>query len=66
VFMSLGRLRLEIGIYHIRTCRGEKMNRKLRKLQKKIRRLQWWEKTTLMDWMNEWYADRKQQWREEE
>jgi len=42
------------------------MNRKLRKLQKKIRRLQWWEKTTLMDWMNEWYADRKQQWREEE
>jgi len=42
------------------------MSRKLRKLQKKIRRLEWWEKITLMDWMNEWYADRKQRWREEE
>jgi len=42
------------------------MNRRVRKLKKKMRRLNWWERIILMDWNNAWYADRKQQQREEE
>jgi len=42
------------------------MNRRVRKLKKKMRRLDWWERMELMDWNNAWYADRKEQQRREE
>jgi len=35
------------------------MNRRIRKLKKMMRRLDWWERIHLMDWNNDWYADRK-------
>tara|TARA_R100000655_G_C2903698_1_gene179297 strand:- start:180 stop:311 length:132 start_codon:yes stop_codon:yes gene_type:complete len=43
------------------------MNRRIRKLKRMMRRLEWWERIHLMDWNNAWYSDRKmQQQREEE
>jgi len=35
--------------------------RTVRKLQKKIRRLHWYDRILLMDWMNAWYSDMKEQ-----
>lgn len=35
--------------------------RKLRKLQRKIRKLHWYQKTQLMDWLNAWWSDVKEQ-----
>jgi hypothetical protein len=42
------------------------MNRHIRKIKKLTRRLKWWERIELMDWMNAWYADYKMQQAEEE
>jgi len=41
-------------------------DRKVRKLQRKIRKLHWHQKMILMDWMNAWYSDVKEQQRLEE
>ena len=40
--------------------------RKVRKLQRKIRKLHWYQRMILMDWMNAWYSDIKEQCRMEE
>ena len=42
------------------------MIRKVLKLQSKIRKLDFHQRMMLRDWMNEWYSDIQQQWREEE
>jgi hypothetical protein len=42
------------------------MNRKVRKIQAKIRKMSWVEKLMLMDWLNAWYSDIKEQQRMEE
>lgn len=41
-------------------------DKKVRKLQRKIRKLHWYQKMILMDWMNAWYSDVKEQQRLEE
>lgn len=48
--------------------KGERrMNDKLvRKLKKKMRTLHWHDRIELMDWMNRWYSDMKEQQRLEE
>ena len=35
------------------------MDKKIRKLQAKIRKLSWYDKIVLMDWINAWYTDYK-------
>ena len=41
------------------------MDKKIRKLQAKIRKLSWYQKLVLMDWINAWYSDHKEQERRE-
>ena len=41
-------------------------DRKVRKLQRKIRKLHWYQRMILRDWMNAWYSDIKEQRRMEE
>ncbi len=41
------------------------MDRKTRWIQRKIRKLNWHQKLILMDWMNAWYSDYKEQSRKE-
>lgn len=41
------------------------MEKKIRKIQAKIRKLSWHQKLVLMDWMNAWYSDYKEQARKE-
>ena len=41
-------------------------DKNIRKLQKRIRKLHWYQKMILMDWMNAWYSDMKEQERLEE
>lgn len=41
------------------------MDRKTRRIQAKIRKLTWHQKLILMDWMNAWYSDYKEQARKE-
>ena len=41
------------------------MDRKIRRIQAKIRKLTWHQKLILMDWMNAWYSDYKEQARKE-
>ena len=51
----------------MRSWRMERMSdRKVRKLQRRIRKLHWYQKMILMDWMNAWYSDVKEQRRLEE
>ena len=35
------------------------MNRKMRKMQRIIRKMTWYQRIELMDWMNAWYASYK-------
>lgn len=42
------------------------MNRKIRKIKKQVRRMEWWERSHLMDWLNAWYAAELEQQRMEE
>ncbi len=39
------------------------MDKKVRKIQAKIRKMSWYQKLMLMDWMNAWYSDYKEQQR---
>ena len=39
------------------------MDRKIRKMQQKIRKMSWHHKLILMDWLNAWYGDYKEQQR---
>jgi len=56
-----------LGSSGYRVPGGRRMNDRLvRKLQKKIRRMHWHDRITLMDWMNRWYSDMKEQQRLEE
>jgi len=41
------------------------MDKKIRKLQAKIRKLSWYQKLVLLDWINAWYSDYKEQARKE-
>jgi len=41
------------------------MDRKIRQIQAKIRKLSWHQKLVLMDWINAWYSDYKEQARKE-
>jgi len=41
------------------------MDKKIRKLQAKIRKLSWHQKLVLHDWIIAWYADYKEQARKE-
>ena len=48
-----------------KTDLGYNMDKKIRKLQAKIRKLSWYQKLVLMDWINAWYSDHKEQERRE-
>lgn len=37
------------------------MDRKIRNIQKKIRKMSWHQKLILLDWINAWYSDYKQE-----
>lgn len=37
------------------------MNRKVRKIQAKIRKMTWHQKLALMDWLNMWYEGYKEE-----
>lgn len=39
------------------------MERKIRLIQRKIRKLHWHEKLVLRDWINAWYSDYKEEQR---
>ena len=44
-------------------------DKKVHKLKRKLRKLHWYQKIELMDWLNAWYSDMKEQerlWMEEE
>jgi len=41
------------------------MDRKIRQIQAKIRKLSWHQKLVFMDWINAWYSDYKEQARKE-
>jgi len=51
--------------YIIKTNLENNMDRKIRKLQAKIRKLSWHQKLVLLDWINAWYSDYKEQARKE-
>jgi len=42
------------------------MSKQVRKLQKRIRKLHYYDRMFIMDWMNAWYSDIKEQQRLEE
>ncbi len=42
------------------------IDRKVEKLKSKLRKLHWYQKIQLMDWLNSWYSDVKEQQRLEE
>ncbi len=48
-----------------KTSLGYNMDKKIRKLQAKIRKLSWHQKLVLHDWIIAWYADYKEQARKE-
>ena len=37
------------------------MDKKVQRLQAKIRKMTWYHKLILMDWLNAWYSDYKEQ-----
>ena len=39
------------------------MDRKVRKIQARIRKMSWHQKLILLDWINAWYSDYKEQQR---
>ncbi len=41
-------------------------DRVVHKLKKKLRKLEYWQRYELMDWLNAWYSDMKEQRRMEE
>ena len=41
-------------------------SRAVNKIKKKIRKMHWYDRVELMDWMNRWYSDMKEQQRMEE
>lgn len=48
-------------------CEVSRMNSKaVNKIKKKIRKMHWYDRIDLMDWMNRWYSDMKEQQRMEE
>jgi len=40
-------------------------DRQLRRIFRKLRRMHYWQKITVMDWLNDWYSDIKEQQRME-
>ena len=42
------------------------IDRKVEKIKRKLRKLHWYQKIQLMDWLNDWYSDVQEQQRLEE
>lgn len=57
-----------LGIHAMQLPTGGRrmIDRKVEKIKRKLRKLHWYQKIQLMDWLNAWYSDVKEQQRLEE